>query len=44
MGGNMEVKYMMTRDRQLKTNALRAEINKLKEELNMEVSNLIDNV
>lgn len=37
MGGNMEVKYMMTRDRQLKSNALRAEINKLRQELNMEV-------
>ena len=43
MGGNMEVKYMMTRDRQLKTNALRAEINKLKEELNMEVSSKTEN-
>ena len=39
MGGNMEVKYMMTKDRQLRSNALRAEINKIREELKLEVSN-----
>ena len=38
IGSNMEVKYMMTRDRQLRSNALRAEINKIREELNLEAS------
>ena len=35
--GNMEVNYMTTRDRQIKTMSLRSEINKIRDELNMEV-------
>lgn len=37
MGGNMELKYKTTRDRQMKNMALRATINKLRDELNLEV-------
>ena len=37
VSGNMEVNYMTTYDRQMKTMAIRSEINKLREELNMEV-------
>ncbi len=36
--GNMEVNYMTTRDKQMKTMSLRSEINKIRDELNMEVS------
>ena len=38
--GNMEVNYMTTRDRQMKTMSLRSEINKIRDELNMEVRKL----
>ena len=38
MGGDMELTYMMTEDRQRKSAALRAEINKLREEINIEVT------
>ena len=38
VGGNMEVKYQTAKDRQIKTMGLRAEINKLRDELNLEVS------
>jgi len=37
MGGDMEVSYMMARDRNLKNAALRAEINKIRDEINMEL-------
>ncbi len=38
MTGNMEVNYMTTRDKQMKSMSLRSEINKIRDELNMEVS------
>ena len=38
VGGNMQVKYLAASDRQVKNLGLRAEINKLRNELNFEVS------
>ena len=35
--GNMEITYLMARDRLMKTLSLRTEINKLREELNFQV-------
>ena len=38
VGGNMQVKYLAASDRQVKNLGLKAEINKLRNELNFEVS------
>ena len=40
VGGNMQVKYQTASDREVKTLVLRAEINKLRDELNLEVSDI----
>ncbi len=39
-GGNMRVEYQTTRDRQVKKMALKAGVNKLRNEVNLEVSAL----
>ena len=36
--GNLEVNYMTTRDRSMKTMTLRSEINKIRDELDMQVN------